>query len=278
VAYEKLDQTKIRYDEILTMLESIQEHNNSIINDINEKIDSVAGQFTINSKDNLSFQVFRIDSDVSQLILDRMQKYADWSYPGLRLGCRYVGQNTVDENRNQDNSFSTLLSNHMVALDPLYFCDVNNSLISAVTDHFLDAYKNRIRKYILDQDLSILPQNQFGFVFCWWVFNFMSIDAVKQHLKQIYGLLRPGGTLMFSYNNSDIFESARLVDMQIMSHTPLRHLIRICDEIGFMIESTVDMENSDPLVERISWIEIKKPGYLKTIKLQQVLGKIESIK
>lgn len=276
-AHDKLDQSIVLFKEVLSNLGKIQEHNFTIIEDINEKIDQIANQFRSQLAENFSFQVFQLDNTISQMVLDRMQKYVGSSYPGLRLGCRYVGQNEFDENRQLDNNLSILFSNQLVALDPLYFCDVDGSLISQVTDHFNKAYKNRIRKYtVVNQDLSILPTNQFGFIFCWWVFNFKTIDSIKDYLKNVYDLLRPGGTLMFSYNNSDIFESARLVDMQVMSHVPYRHLVKLCDEIGFLIDSNLDVKNSDPLIEFVSWLEIKKPGTLKTVKLQQVLGKIES--
>lgn len=276
-AHDKLDQSIVHFKEVLSNLEKIQEHNFTTIEDTNEKIDQIASQLKSPLVENFSFQVFQLDNTISQMVLDRMQKYVGSSYPGLRLGCRYVGQNEVDENRQLDNSLSILFSNQLVALDPLYFCDVNESLISQATDHFNEAYKNRIRKYtVVNHDLSILPTNQFGFIFCWWVFNFKTIDSIKDYLKNVYDLLRPGGTFMFSYNNSDIFESARLVDMQVMSHVPYRHLVKLCDEIGFLIDSNLDVKNSDPLVEFVSWLEIKKPGTLKTVKLKQVLGKIES--
>jgi hypothetical protein len=273
--HDKLIQSITRYKDILPTLKNIEEYNHTIIQDIEERIDTTADQIELNFIDELSFQVFQLDLSISQLILDSIQKYADWSYPGLRLGCRYVGQNTVNEHREKDNNLSILFSNHMVAFDPLYFCDVNDTLISQTTEHFNDLYKNRIRKYVTG-DLSILPENQFGFVFCWWVLNFYDISSLETYLKNVYNLLRPGGTFMFSYNNSDILESARLVDMNFMSHVPYRHLVKICSNIGFEIIRNYDIVNSDSLIQIISWVEIKKPGILSTIKLQQVLGKIQS--
>lgn len=276
-AHDKLKLSITHYQEILPNLKNILEYNYTIISDVEEKIDTAADQLQFNFVDELSFQVFQLDVSVSQLILDSIQKYADWSYAGLRLGCRYVGQNTVNEHRQRDNNLSILFSNHMVSFDPLYFCDVNDTLISETTDHFNNLYKNRIRKYVSNMDeLLVLPNNQFGFVFCWWVLNFCNLQSLEIYLKNVFNLLRPGGTFMFSYNNSDIFESARLVDMNFMSHVPYRHLIKICNKIGFEIINNRDIPNSDPLVQIISWVEIRKPGILNTIKLQQVLGKIES--
>ena len=275
-AHDKLAESVIDYQEILSKLEKIQEHNYNIIKDIDEKIDQTFDKLHLNVINEFSFQVFHIDDSVRQLILDKIQKYADWSYPGLRLGCRYVGQNMENENISQDYNLSVLFSNQLVTFDPLYFCDVNESFITQSTEHFNDIYKNRIRKYvIINQDLSVLPSNQFGFIFSWWVFNFANIITMEDYLIKIYDLLRPGGTFMFSYNNTDIFQSARLVDMGIMNHIPYRNLAKLCNKIGFEIIDSYDIQNSDPNIQIISWVEITKPGKLTTVKRKQVLGIVE---
>jgi hypothetical protein len=62
--------------------------------------------------------------------------------------------------------------------------------------------------------------------------------------------------------------------MNMMSHVPYRHLTKLCQEIGFEIDSQHDIPNTDPLIQTISWLEIKKPGNLKTVKLKQVIGTI----
>ena len=280
LAHDKINYSIEEYQKLISQLLPIEDFAKSIIIDIDEKIDQTVAE--LNSKfihqQGVSFQSFRLDPIASQLIFDKMQKYADWSYPGLRLGCRYVGQHKINFNDTviqQDNDISIQLSNHLVANDPLYFCDFKESLITDVTQQFNTIYANRIRKYVIpDYDLSVLPQNQFGFIFSWWVFNFADLLTVENYLKSIFNLLRPGGTFMFSYNNSDLVESARLVDMNMMSHVPYRHLTKLCQEIGFKIDSQHDIPNTDTLIQTISWLEIKKPGELKTVKLKQVIGTI----
>ena len=280
LAHDKINYSIDEYQKLILQLLPIEEFAKSIMIDIDEKIDQTVAElnFKFNHQQGVSFQGFRLDPIASQLIFDKMQKYADWSYPGLRLGCRYVGQHKInfdDTVTQQDNDLSIQLSNHLVANDPLYFCDFKESLITDVTQQFNPIYANRIRKYVIsDHDLSALPQKQFGFIFGWWVFNFADLLTVENYLKSIFNLLRSGGTFMFSYNNSDLVESARLVDMNMMSHVPYRHLTKLCQEIGFKIDSQHDIPNTDTLIQTISWLEIKKPGELKTVKLKQVIGTI----
>ena len=280
LAHDKINYSIDEYQKLISQLLPIEEFAKSIMIDIDEKIDQTVAElnFKINTGQEVVCQCFKLDPTASQLIFDKMQKYADWSYPGLRLGCRYMGQveiETINKIRQRDNTLSIQLSNHLVANDPLYFCDFKESLITDVTQQFNPIYANRIRKYVIsDHDLSALPQNQFGFIFSWWVFNFTDLLTIENYLKSIFNLLRPGGTFMFSYNNSDFVESAILVDMNIMTHVPYRHLAKLCQEIGFEIDSQHDIPNTDPLIQIISWLEIKKPGTLQSIKLKQVIGTI----
>ena len=206
-----------------------------------------------------------------ELILSRISRYVNFLTPGLRLGCSYVGQNEYNET--PDQSFSIAYSNQLVAGDPLYFCDRTQTAVDNVTDHFNETYRRRLRKYVIKEyDLLALPQNQFGFIFCWMEFNFLSLADAKLYLKNIFDLLCPGGVVMFNYNNSDLTESADLVDKHIMSHLPKRLLLEIFEHVGFEIVNLYDVENDDINIRYISWAELRKPGKIETIKLKQVMG------
>lgn len=221
--------------------------------------------------DGLSNRLFRVDDQVNLIIQASMSKYVDWHYPGLRLGCRYVGQLTADSELSY--KLSEHYSNFLVACDPLYFCDLNDSIINTATQHFNKIYRRRIRCYLLD-NLNQLPQEQFGFVFCWMLFNYADEDTICLYLNKIYSLLRPGGTLMFSYNNVELEESAKIADFGLMSAIAKQELFKGINDIGFKITKSYDLPNNDPAISMISWVELQKPGTLQTVKIKQVLGQI----
>ena len=272
-AHDKITQALVDYQKILDQSEFVRNNLKSVIGEIDNKITELANTSDSDAKyheyfnNQESIQSFIINNDTHQLIKDRIIQYAaDHRFPGLRLGCRYFGQL---ESGDRDQNLSIEYSNLLVANDPLYFYDAEEKSIDAVTEHFNDIYKRRIRLY---QDTSQLPKQQFSFVFSWGVFNYLNLSTVESQLKLIFDLLRPGGVSMFSYNNGDIVESARLSDLEEMSFVPKRNLINLLTQIGFEIITDYDLPNNDTLITNISWMEIRRPGKLETIKIKQVMG------
>jgi hypothetical protein len=274
-AHDKITQAVTDYQKILDQSEFVRNNLKSVIGDIDVKINELALQN--NTLDNYfdgenvnGGITFAIDPNVHQLIIDRMSHYIDHRFPGLRLGCRYVGQRQIDDMSIKDYTTSIEYSNILVANDPLYFYDIKEKLIETVTNHFNDIYSRRIRLYT---DLSKLPQQQFGFIFSWNLFNFASISIIDEYFHKIFDLLRPGGVVMFSYNNCDIVESAHLADMGYMSFVSKRNLTNLLKQIGYEIIASYDEPNQEPpSIPIVSWMEIRRPGKLETVKIKQVMG------
>jgi hypothetical protein len=270
-AHGKITHAINEYQKLLAQSNDIKTFLSTSINDTNIRIDQIAASIT----NDLNYQVenvhtVELDDTVAELILSKIQKYSDWHFPGLRLGCRYVGGTS-------DNALSRVFSNPMVANDPLYFCDFTLELIENITNHYPEQYINRIRKYVInDHNLTMLPQNQFGFVFSWWLFNFIDLPTLELYLRSTFNVLRPGGGAIFSYNNCDLYASARVFEKGFMAYTPKRLLFAMCEQVGFEIVDSQDKENIDPTISYISWIEIKKPGDLTTIKRAQAMGAVLS--
>jgi len=281
----KINKAINEYQNLIKISDNIQDNLKLAIEDLDARIGVLSSQINAefickNPEHKLIKNIFQLDAVAHQTIQDHMIKYADWHYPGLRLGCRNVGQYQITQDNNQlvvDYTTSIDYTNLLVVNDPLYFCDFCPKLIENVTGHFNKLYASRIRKYIIkDHDLSELPQNQIGFVFSWMFFNYVDISTLKLYLQSIINLLRPGGTFMFSYNNTDIPSLATASEHGIMSSIPQRQLITLIETVGFEIITMRNIPNSDRLVEYISWVEIQKPGNLHSIKLNQVLGTIAS--
>jgi len=196
-----------------------------------------------------------LSEDVEDVVKQRILLHTSWRYPALEIGCR-------------DGEWTQFL----VAADPLYIMDRHQEFIDSTAHKFTPEYRRRLRQYhLVDHDLSKLPQGQMAFVFSWGYFNYVSIDTMKQYLKQIYTVLRPGGTFMFSFNDGDTPTGAGMAENFSQSYMPKSMLLPLCESLGFDIASTFDYETN------ISWLEIKRPGELHTVKAHQALGEIKPI-
>jgi SAM-dependent methyltransferase len=197
-----------------------------------------------------------ISEDVEHEIRQRILLHTTWKYPALEIGCR-------------DGEWTQ----HLIASDPLYIMDRHQEFLDSTDSKFPEAYQRRLRKYkLVDHNFSGLPQGQFGFIFSWGYFNYVSVDTITQCLKHIHELLRPGGTFMFSYNDGDTPEGAGMAENFSRSYLPKSILVPLCLSLGFSLENEVDLGPG------ISWLEIKKSGTLKTIKAHQPLGEIIAAK
>jgi SAM-dependent methyltransferase len=113
-----------------------------------------------------------------------------------------------------------------------------------------------------------LPQNQFGLIFAYNYFNYRPIEVIRRYFKEIFLLLRPGGTLLMTYNNCDRAQGVGLVEHSFMCYTPLSHLCRSAEDIGF--EFTFNHNGQGDL----SWAEFHKPGDITSLRGGQTLAKI----
>ena len=200
-------------------------------------------------------RVMPLSDEVHSDILNKIRIYTNWKYPALEIGCR-------------DGEWTK----YLIAADPLYIVDHFREFIESATQDFTDSYRNRIRTYLIQEhDMSALPQNQMGFVFCWNFLNYRSLDTLKEYLKEVKNLLRPGGVFMFSYNDGDRPGGAGMAEAFFMSYIPRSMLVPLCESLGFEIIADEARDQS------ISWLEIRKPGTLETVKAHQVLGEIKPI-
>jgi SAM-dependent methyltransferase len=191
--------------------------------------------------------------DIEEIAKQRILLHTSWRYPALEIGCR-------------DGEWTQ----YLIASDPLYIMDRQKEFLDSANSRFPTGYQNRLRKYqLIDNSLAPLPKNQFSFAFSWGYFNFISLDTMTQFLKEMYQALRPGGVFMFTYNDGDTPSGASLAESFAQSYLPKSLLIPTCQSSGFEIYAEHDYTPG------VSWLEIRKPGKLSTIKAHQVLGEIK---
>jgi len=233
------------------------------VDSINQDINSIAGKFFeenyqlelqyIDPEDIRSIRNILLPDQIEQLLISRIQLHSSWKYPALEIGCR-------------DGEWTK----HLVASDPLYVADVFHEFLDNTVNQFVPSYRGRVRKYLIeDFRINGLPDNQFGFIFSYNFFNYLSLDSIKQYLIQAKSWLRDGGTMLFTYNNADMPAGAGYAETYFMSYVPKSLLVAMCEGLGFTITNTHEF---DPA---IAWIEIKKPGTLKTVKASQALGEVK---
>lgn len=260
---EHINSALVQFEDVHQQINNIRTPLITLVDDINRSIDSLASELLVKNDDEPFKHYhklnFTMSNEIDQVVRSRIHHRADWHFPGMQLGCR--------------NSKYTA---ELVANDPLYLCDSDLQYIDDVSTPFNDVYNRRLRKYLIaNHDLGLLPQNQFGFILSWMLFNYSGLAVIKQYLEQIIKLLRPGGILMFSYNNGDIYSSCQLSEHGGMSWIPKRHIIELASQLGYEVIEFFDLPNNDE-VKYVSWVELKKPGELSTVKRSPAMGRILS--
>jgi len=237
------------------------------IHNITQDINSLAERFfkenydveklRYNSPESIrELRIMKLPTGVEHLLSSRIQLYSSWKYPALEIGCR-------------DGEWTRAL----IASDPLYIADMFDEFLTSAVNQFEPVYQGRVRKYLIkDFNIPGLPVKQFGFIFSYNFFNYVSLDTVKQYLIQAFEWLRPGGVMLFTYNNADVPAAATYAENYYMSYVPKSMLIPLCESLGYQIIQTHDSEPA------VSWIGIRKPGELSTIKAGQALGEIKTIR
>lgn len=195
-----------------------------------------------------------VSEAVDFVIRSRIKQYCDWHYPGLQLGSRFK-----------------TWSDCLITCDPLYLESNSREVLTDIISLYPAEYARRLRTYT---NVSLLPVGQFGFVLAWNHFNYVAFEMIKTQLMTVFDLIRPGGTFMFSYNNCDLSASAILAEDLAMSYANVRIIEEACIEAGYEITAKYDIETDDVQYSHISWIEVRKPGVLSTVKAHQVLGQI----
>lgn len=254
IAYRHVEQIK-NFDIDVQEVKQIIDEINIDIQEISKKFftDNYQTEVRWTEPDDIrKIRVLRIPEGVDLLLLNRINLHSSWKYPALEIGCR-------------DGEWTK----YLVASDPLYVADVHDDFLNSTSRQFTPEYQIRLRKYFIENNKIIgLPENQLGFIFSYNFFNYLSLDSIRQYLNQAIKWLRPGGSMLFTYNNADLSASAGHAEGYFMTYVPKSLLIPLCESAGFEVTITQDFLPST------SWIEIKKPGELKTVKLHQVLGRI----
>ena len=157
--------------------------------------------------------------------------------------------------------------------DPLYIVDQSKELMHPAVTKFTPEYQRRLRLYEVndyrDQEaLQQLPDGQFGFVFAYNYFNYRPMEVIDRYLRAVFKKLRPGGVFFMTFNNCDRAHGVALVERSFMCYTPATELIRRAESYG------LEVGNQYTGQADVSWLELRKPGTITSLRGGQTLAKI----
>lgn len=187
----------------------------------------------------------------------KIKSLSDWHYPGMVLNPR-----------------SKSYTDCLVTNDPLYVVDYDPDLVAEqLIAKYPQKYQQRLRLYPYQNlDFSQLPQGQFGLILVWDFFNYIALPELELYIKQLQSLLRPGGSLVFSFNNCDHPNSVKLAEIETFSYASELTLNDLARRCKFGSVEYVDYATNNAVIEFVSWAIFTAPGTLNTLKAHQALG------
>jgi len=197
----------------------------------------------------------QLDDQSKEIFYSRVSQLSDWRFPGMII--RPQETNLVEE---------------MASSDPLYLVDYHNKLIDPCLKNMNDVYRHRVRPWVIDRylprktQLNDLPKEQFSLIVIWNTLNNMPLTMCNQILKQIFDLLRSGGTCLLTFNDCNNAYNIRNFENNYRQFTPGDRLETIVKDLGYVIRYRSKSIHG--------WMEIQKPGKLETIRGGQSLARI----
>jgi SAM-dependent methyltransferase len=197
-----------------------------------------------------------LSKDTENFLRVRIQNYVDWQHPGMII--RPGLEKFVED---------------LVGYDPLYLIDQQHELLTPAVNKFSEEYQFRLRLYTVKENidneiLDKIPNSQFGFCLAYNFFEFKPFEIVKKYMTEVYQKLKPGGTFIMSFNDCSRDKAVMLAEQRYACYTPGTLVRQLADTIGYT--QTFSWDNDGPT----TWLELRKPGTLSSLRGGQSLAKI----
>jgi hypothetical protein len=197
-----------------------------------------------------------LNEETENLLRVRIQNYVDWQHPALII---HPGLEKFVED--------------MVGFDPLYLVAQQHDLLVPAFDRFPEEYQRRLRLYTVREDLDHailekIPNTQIGLCLVYNFFEFKPFEIVRKYLTEIYQKLKPGGTLIMTFNDCDQDKAVKLAEQHYACYTPGAMIQQFVATVGY--DQIFSWNNNGPT----TWLELRKPGTLTSLRGGQTLAKI----
>jgi len=198
-----------------------------------------------------------LDLELQNMLTNRVSYHCDWHHPALII--HPVSQQAFFD--------------AMIESDILYVADENPYLIDQVLTKYNETYRQRLRIIHIEESfdqslLPMIPDAQLGYCLIYNYLDYKPFEMIQRYLNEIYQKLQPGGTCALTYTDCGRYQAISLVTQEIVCYTPGNLIRAWAQHIGF--EEIFVHQDTGPSV----WLELKKPGQLKSIKGGQALAKI----
>ena len=199
-----------------------------------------------------------LDPKTETLFASRIMQHNNWHYPGMII---HPGEEPFMQ--------------YMVGNDPLYLVDESHDLLDLVDmSNYDEIYQKRLRTYVIDESfeheiLEKIPDSQFGICLAYHYFDFKPYEMIEKYLIEIYQKLKPGGTLIMTFNDCERPAALTLVENNYASYNRATIIKNLAEKLNYSIEFFY-WEQDSPM----SWIELRKPGTLTSLRGGQNMAKI----
>ena len=197
-----------------------------------------------------------VKPETAEIIQQRLRLYTSWQHPGMVIRPAHA-----------------MFIGDLVACDPMYFVDTQDSLLELTESWFTPQYQARLRRYVIDEYggqslFENLPAKQFGLIYAFHFFEYRAWPALQKYFSECFDLLRPGGMLVFTYNNCDLAKRVGMVEHYSGCYTPGRLVKSYVQELGY--ETVFEFDDDT----NTSWMELRRPGDYVSIRGGQTLAAI----
>jgi len=197
-----------------------------------------------------------LNPEAERIFNARLLRYADWHHAAMII---HPGKE--------------LFIRHLVANDPLYLIAESHTLLEPAVKNYNELYQRRLRCYIVEESLDRtllekIPNGQFGLCFAYNYLNFRPVEMIKKYLAEVYEKLKPGGVFIMTFNDCERTAGVKLVEQNYACYTPAGLIQDLARHLNFEIEFFWHDDGPS------SWLELRKPGTLTSLRGGQTLAKI----
>jgi SAM-dependent methyltransferase len=196
-----------------------------------------------------------LTSDQRSLLRSRIMAHSNWLDTGLMLR---AGRDDLVES--------------MSAMGILYLFDTHPDLLAPAVARFPEHHRDKYRDYhgTEPNDLQQLPPNQMRLIVALNFFNFLPLDRIHQYLMNLTKLLRPGGVILFTFNDCDHAVNVGFCERSWQCYHPGDEILALARALGLELRGRQWFDNG------VSWMELGLPGKYRSLRGAPIVTKIHA--